>query len=184
MMRRNLFLLTTLLLVASVACGGGSGDVAAGPGGGSNLVVASFVADEPNPGADTVSIAESNASGNIVTLQVNVTDTNDIQSASFDVIFDDSLVEYVGHNEGSLLEQGGNAPIYAVTPSAGRIVVGVSRQGSTGTNAVGSRVLMNLNFRAIAVGQSSLSVVNSVLRDGNNSSIPGVGWFGGSVVGN
>lgn len=183
MTRKNLFLVTTMLLVLSVGCGGSS-DVAAGGGGGSNLIVASFVADEPSPGADTVSIAESNSSGNLVTLQVNVTDTNDVHTAAFDVVFDDSLVEYVGYTAGNLLEQGGNTPLYQVGPSAGRIVVGVSRGGNTGTNAVGSQVLMSLNFRAIAVGQSSLSVVNASLRDGNLNSIPGVGWFGGSVVGN
>ena len=145
-----MFLVTTLLLVLSVACGGGSADVASGGGGGSNLIVASFVADEPNPGADTVSFAESNSSGNLVTLQVNVTDTNDVHTAAFDVVFDDTLVEYVGYTVGNLLEQGGNTPLYQVGPSAGRIVVGVSRGGSTGTNAVGSQVLMSLNFRAIA----------------------------------
>jgi len=183
MTRKTLVLLTSTLLLVSTACGSSSSDVVGG-GGGSNLVVASFVPDEPSPGADTVSFAQANASGNIVTLQVNVTDTNDVHTAAFDVVFDDSLVEYVGYTTGSFLEQGGNVPLYQVGQGPGRIVVGVNRVGSTGTNAVGSQVLLSLNFRATDVGQSQLSVVNASLRDGNFNDIPGVAWFGGSVIGN
>ena len=182
MTRKNLILLMSTLLLVSTACGGSSSGVV-GAGGGSSNLIASFVPDEPNPGADTVSIAEANANGNIVTLRVDVTDTNDVHTAAFDVVFNGAFVEYVGYTTGSLLEQGGNAPVYQVGQSGGRIVVGVSRSGSVGANAVGSAVLMNFNFRVIAAGQSQLSVVNSTLRDGNGNDIPGVAWFGGSVSG-
>ena len=184
MTTRNLILLTSTLLLISTGCGGGSSDVVGG-GGGSNLVIASFVADEPNPGADTVSITESSASGDIVTLRVNATDTDDVHTAAFDVLFDDSLVEYVNYARGNFLEQGGNVPLYQVTSQgAGRIVVGVSRTGSAGVSAVGSQALMSLNFRVTDVGQSQLSVVNASLRDGNFNDIASMAWFGGSVIGN
>ncbi len=182
MTRKILILLISTLLLVSTACGSSSGVV--GGGGGSNLVVASFVPDEPNPGADTVSIAQTNASGNMVSLQVNVTDTNDVHTAAFDLVFDDSLVEYVGYTAGSFLEQGGNVPLYQVGQGPGRIVVGVSRGGSVGANAVRSQELMNLSFRVTDVGQSQLSVVNATLRDGNLNDIQGVAWFGGSLNGN
>ena len=63
-------------------------------------------------------------------------------------------------------------------------MVGVSRTGSAGVNAVGSQALMSLNFRVTDVGQSQLSVVNASLRDGNFNDIAGMAWFGGSVLGN
>jgi len=183
MTRKSLILLTTTFLLISSACGGGSGGVVNG-GGPSTLVVASFVPDEPSPGTNTVSIAQANTSGNMVTLQVNVTDTNDVHTAAFDVVFDDSLVEYVGHTSGSFLEQGGNVPLYQIGLGPGRIVVGVSRAGNAGANAVGSQALMNLNFTVTDVGQSQLSVVNASLRDGNLADIQGVAWFGVSLIGN
>ena len=74
-------------------------------------------------------------------------------------------------------------PLYQVGEGPGRIVVGVNRVGSAGTNAVGSAVLMNLAFRVLAAGQSQLSVVNATLRDGNFDDIQGVAWFGGSLNG-
>ena len=183
MTRKTLGLLTSTLLIVSTACGGGSPGVVGG-GGGSNLVIASFVADEPSPGTDTVSFAQVNASGNMVTLRVNVTDTDDVHTAAFDVVFDENLVEYVNYTTGSFLEQGGNVPLYQVGQGPGRIVVGVNRFGSSGTDAVGSQALINLNFRATDVGQSQLSVVNASLRDGSFNDISSVAWFGGSVVGN
>ncbi len=63
-------------------------------------------------------------------------------------------------------------------------MIGVSRAGNTGTDAAGSRGLINLNFRVNNVGTSQVSVVNATLRDGSLSNIPGLSWFGGSLVGN
>ncbi len=183
MLKKTSILLTATLLLFGTACGGGGGP-APGGGGGSNLVAASFVADEPNPGADTVSISEAGSSGNIVTLRVDVTDTNDVHTAAFDVVFDDNLADYVSHTAGSFLEQGGNSPTYSVGQNNGRIVVGVSRSGNSGTNATGSRTLINLNFRVNQVGQAQVNVVNASLRDGNLNDISGIGWFGGTLVGN
>lgn len=182
MTRKTLILLTSTLLLTSIACGGGSSK-AVGGGGGSSTLAASFVPDQPSPGANTVSVAETNASGNIVTLQVNVTDTGDVHTAAFDVMFDDRSVEYVSYAKGSFLEQGGNVPLYQVAQGPGRIVVGVSRGGSSGTTASGSQALMSFNFMVTDTGQSQLSVVNADLRDGNLDDIPGVAWFGGSLIG-
>ena len=183
MTRKTLILLAFTLLVVSAACGGGSSGVAGASGGSSNLA-ASFVPDITSPGAETVAFAEAATSGNLVTVQVNVTDTNNVHTAAFDVVFDAGSVEFVGHSAGSFLEQGGNSPVYQVGSSAGRIVVGVSRGGSSGADASGSANLMSLVFRATSAGQSQVSVVNATLRDGNLDDIPNVDWFGGSMVAN
>ena len=138
----------------------------------------------PPQQSDTVSISQSNASGNIVTLQVQVTDTGDVHTAAFDLVFDDNLADYVSHTAGSFLEQGGNSPTYTVGVGNGRIIVGVSRSGNTGTGATGTQALINLNFRVNNVGQTQVNVVNANLRDGNLANIPGLSWFGGMLVGN
>ena len=183
MNRKTWVLLASTLLLASTACGGGSGGVAGGAGGGSTNLAASFVPAVTTPGPKTVSVAQVNSSGNMVTLQFNVKDTDDVHTAAFDVIFDDALVEFVGHSKGTLLEQGGNVPLYQVAVSAGRVVVGVSRGGAVGADAMGSQSLLRVNFRVTSAGQSQLSVVNATLRDGNLNSITGVTWHGGSLIG-
>jgi hypothetical protein len=184
MNRKTLVLLASTMLLVSTACGGGSSGVAGGAGAGSTNLAASFMPAVTTPGPKTVSLAQANNSGNMVTLQFNITDTDDVHTAAFDVLFDDALVEFVGHSSGTLLEQGGNTPLYQVGLSAGRIVVGVSRGGSGGATATGSQSLMRLTFRVINAGQSQLAVVNATLKDGNLDTIPGVTWHGGSILGN
>ena len=174
-------------LVSLVAACGGGGDgggdtVVTGPSSG---ISASFVAERPAPGAGTVSMVQYTAVGDVVTVNLRVTDTNGIYGAAFDVVYDPSRVRYEDWASGVLLEQGGHSPNYTVqVPQAGRVVVGASRNGAvSGVNAVGSRVMIRLVFRATAVGSSQISFQAASLIDDQfpPEDITGTSWFGGSL---
>jgi len=166
------------------ACsGGGGGDVVTG--GPSSGISASFVAEQPAPGAGAISMVQYTAVGDLVTVNLRVTDTNGVYGAAFDVVYNPSLVRYEDWASGVLLEQGGHSPNYTVqVPQAGRVVVGASRNGDvSGANAVGSRVVIRLVFRATAVGSSPISFQAPSLIDDQfpPQEISGTSWFGGSL---
>jgi hypothetical protein len=168
--------------LATAACGGG------GDGGtiGSDIA-ASFVPDQPSPGAATVNMTWDSSIGDTATLQVRVTNTDDVYGAAFDVVYDPSRVTFVTWAPGALLESGGHVPNYAVnSPEPGRVVVGASRKGNvSGVDVVGSRVLIRLVFRVTEVGSSAVAFQAASLIDAAlpPQDISGTTWFGGALVG-
>jgi hypothetical protein len=185
----RMMLVATLLILASACGGGGDGEKddsgsALDPGTGGSGLTASFTADQPSPGANTVSLAQDGTSGDAVTVAVRITDVLGVHVAAFDVAYDSSAVQYVGWAAGNLLEQGGNTPTYQVAAQSGRVVVGISRQGSNSTSAVGSRTAIDLTFRVLQAGSHTLTLDNAFLRNGTLATISGVSWFGGTAVGN
>jgi hypothetical protein len=173
-----------VVLVVATSCGGGGSDGDT-VGGGQSTIAGSFVADEPSPGSDSVAIALSTTSGNLVTVRVNVVGVNGVYGGAFDVTYDSSKLEYVGYSPGTLLEQGGNSPNYsAAAAQAGRLVVGASRTGSTAVNANG-QAIVNLTFRVQVAGTHPVVLENMQLY-GNQippQPISGISWFAGSFTG-
>lgn len=184
-MNRALILALAALVAASTACGGGSGhDSVVGD------ITAGFVPLESNPGNDTVSAGEGSSSGNQVTVVINLTDTNGVYAAAFDLNYDPSVANYLGYTEGDLFEQGGHTPIYEVAePQAGQLVVGVSRQGSVpGVDASGTVSIVGLTFEVLEATAQSGSIVsfdaNELLDDqALPQPIPDIDWFGGWLTG-
>ena len=170
--------LLLLALVVSVACGGGSG-------GGPSLT-ATYTADAPIPSADTVSLAPESAGGNTATVVVNLTDTNGVWGALFDLVYPASVSRFVSWSAGSALEAGGNTVSYIVDePVAGRLVISVSRQGSVpGANVAGTQPLVRLVFRATQAGSGTVRFENTALVDEQNppQDLPGISWAGGAVT--
>jgi len=180
-----------LIILLATACGGGGEDDAPGfitdNGPGSNLV-AGFDAADPAPDSLSVTLQEGTTTGNIVTIDAVVTDTNDVYGASFDLRYDPARATFQGSSAGNLLEDGGrHTPVYQVgEPTRGHVVVGASRQGDVGTvNAVGERTLIRLTFSVTAAGSSAVGVENGSLFDGQTPplDLPDMSWAGGTLRG-
>lgn len=177
-----------LALVAAPACGGGGGEDP-GPGGSPTPVAASFVPDQPSPAANTVAMAEGSTANDVVTVNVTLTATNGVYGTAFELVYDSTHTSYVGFAPGTALEQGGITPLYQITakPSATppRVVVGVSRTGSTGTNVMGTKTVVSLQFRVKQAGVFPMSIENAVVFDSQATPqpIPGIAWFAGAVQG-
>ncbi len=183
MMMKRVFLVVFIGFIAvTVACSGSSdGGIITGP-----TISASFVPEEPNPGTGAVSMAQSTATGDRVTVAVNITDTNGIFGAAFDVAYDVSLGSFETSSPGTILEQGGNVPNYVVNSSQpGRLFIGVSRTGNVSTvNATGTQPLIKLTFRVLQTGAGQVSFQASpALTDDLVQPLPGVVWFGGALAG-
>lgn len=180
-------LVLSLCIAATLACGGGSdaGAIRGGSGESSNLV-ATFTADQPSPGAATVSMADGGTSGPVFSIRVNITDVDDVFTADFGVTYDPALVEFVNWAPGFVLEDGGNSPSYLLgATQPGLITVGASRTGgaSGGVDVVGTRTLIILTFQAKAAGTSQIKFQGGSLLDAQAppQGIPGLDWHGGVV---
>ena len=185
-MNRALIIALVALVAVSTACSSGSSqDPVVSP-----IPTAGFLPDAPNPVPnDTVSAGEGEIGGNLVTVDINVTDTNGMYGAAFDLIYDPSGANYVGFTEGSLFEQGGHTPIYIVEePQNGQLVVVVTRDGPVpGVNASGTVTVIGLTFEVIQESGSDVSFdfdASQLLDDqGPPLPIPSIDWFGGTLTG-
>jgi hypothetical protein len=174
------------ILPTAVACGGGGGGGGdpVVPGGDSSMT-ATFVAESPAPPPLSTAMALSGVSGDLVTVAIQVTDTNGIYGAAFSVAYDPARAAFVGWSPGVLLEQGGHAPTYQVDAGApGTLVAGVTRNGNVpGVSAAGSRSLIRLTFRVLEAGATPLGFSGTALFDAGipPQPIPGVLWYAGAL---
>jgi len=162
-MRRVPFLFC--LLLVGIACGGGSSQVINDPGG---SLVATFTADQPNPGSLATAMAPGSTSGALVTVAINVANTNDVYGAALVVTFDPSRASYVDYTPGTILGTGSQTSYQVAAPVAGEVVVSATRLGNVaGVDVTGVRTLINLTFRVTAAGSSSLDfdIPSSALYD-------------------
>jgi hypothetical protein len=184
--KATLLLFALGFLSSAVACSGGGGAAPVLSSGGSSLA-AGFAAAQP-PGPNKTTMGQGASSGDLVTVSVNVTDTNGIYGAAFDVTFDPARAQYVSWSRGALLETGGHTPTYQVDSSqAGTVVVAATRNGSVAAvNAVGTKNLINLTFRVTLAGDTPLTFGSPELFDGQvpPQAISGVSWFAGSLQAN
>jgi hypothetical protein len=113
-----------------------------------------------------------------------------VYAAALEAVYDDAHTVYLGFTPGSALEQGGNNTNYTVTAvsgatNPGRIVVAVSRTGSTTTNISGTKTVLGLEFRVKQAGVYPVAIENAVVYDGQLTPqpLPGIAWFAGAVTG-
>ena len=191
-MKRALTCSLLMLVLCVTACGSSGGDEGVGGGGPTPIpsgLAATFTPAQTNPGPDTVALATGASSGDEITLLVNVTNTDTIYGAAFEVLYDASRITFRRHRSGTLLEQGGHTPFYeASTPVPGRLVVAATRQGNVGAvNVTGTDPLIELTFRVTVAGVSDVSFIPSASLFDDNvqpQPLPSLSWYGGSLAGN
>ncbi|HEX6851790.1 MAG TPA: hypothetical protein VF139_10345 [Candidatus Polarisedimenticolaceae bacterium] len=175
------------VLTTSFACGGGGGDDTP-----SGILTATFTPDNPNPGANTVSMQAGSSSATDFNIDVSVTQTNDVFGAAFDVTFPSASVSYQSFDmTGSLLNGAGVTVSTTVDPFApGRLIVAVTRVQNVGGTVpsvdVGATAkLITLRFRArtafLPTAISFDATQPRQVRNELNQSIP-VTWSSGSAA--
>ena len=183
-MKRILTLFLLAFVVVGASCGsGGSGGAAEEQSG----LAASFVADQPAPGAETVSAGQDSASNDLVVVEVNLTNTDGVHGVVFDLNYDADQADYVDWDPGNLLEEGGTNVDYIVSePVSGQLVVSANRQGGgSGADDDGTETVIFLTFRVEEIGASDVSFSSSFVLDDSALPAPmaGIGWFGGDLTG-
>lgn len=187
-MHRSLACVILALLPMAAACGGGGSSDGGVLNEDSSSLTAGFVPEALNPSPETTSMISGSSNGDLVTVKIEVTDTEGVYAAAFDVTYDPDMATYVGFTPGSLLEQGGHSPTYQLDASQpGRVVVGASRNGNVPTvNAAGARNLINLTFQVKQAGSAPLTYGSPQLYDGQAppQPLPGIHWFAGAITAN
>lgn len=166
----------------SFSCGGG--------GGGADVVapslVASFAADKDSPDLLDVTLQRRSQSGDSFTVDVVITDVNDVFTVSFDLVYDGTLLDYLNYTERDFLNEGGTVlTSFLVSEQSDRIIVGASRLGQVGgVNASGDEVLMSIAFRVKKRGSSPVTFENNdIINSSGPPPIQGIEWFGGTASG-
>ena len=187
-MRRITAYCLTVLLAATTAmsCGGG-GDAAPVTPGPLPSFIASFTPDQPAPGNNSVSLSQQpGGGGSLVTVNVDLTGVNDVFGASFRIAYDPALVDFENWFPGSLIEGTGSTALYqvsAITP--GLVEVGIGCAGcASGVNVGSTRTIIQIVFRAINSGNSTLSFVAADLLNSQSPPMPigGLTWDGGTLT--
>ena len=166
-------------------CDDGNG--VAGDGCENNCTTGACMAFVPGPVPGTVSsIGIASGICNLVTIELQVTDVNDLFAAELTVNFDPAIVSFDGlSTAGSILESGGSQlQVLETEVAPGNIQIGVTRLAMTGVDAVGSRRLLQLTFRSVAVsGMSSVSYSSTDLFGSETPPLPkpGITWTGGAL---
>jgi hypothetical protein len=186
MIKRVTTVMGLLVVVCLTACGGsGGGDPAEVVSDPSSTIVASYEADSPAGTANTVFTSEWDAARNYATVNVLISDTNDVYGASFDVVYDSDLADYVEYASGGLLERDGNNPFYQVQEvAAGRLVVVATRSGDVpGVDVSGSETLIRLTFRLEETGSGRIDFENANISNDVPQNLPIQEWAGGTLSG-
>lgn len=159
--------LTALLLIATIF-------ISACRWGGNGIT-------DPSVGDNTVYMARNSSlsSGDTVAVDVKVEGVNNVYGAAFDVDFDSTKMTYTGCTQGSFLEQSGGCMANPQPGTSGKLVVGISRQG-TANGVSGSGTLVTLMFRPTE--SSSVTFSNASLKDSSNQPISGITWTDGTVT--
>jgi hypothetical protein len=156
--QQKLFRLTCVALIMAFgmlmpACGGGG---SSGGGGVTRPLVASFAPDNPNPVADTISMAGATTGANVA-VSIQVTEIDAFFGAGFRVTYDSASVNFVGFDPASFLDNhAGGTDIDAREEdpnNRGTVVVTATIQDAgqpAGLDVAGTQTLITLNFQATA----------------------------------
>ena len=115
--------------------------------------------------------AEANQ-GDTVTLEVMISDVTGLLGYQFDINYDNAVLEFQKAQQGTFLNNGGTVNTFCVdykaSPGLVKNIV-CARFGSLGVD--GSGLLETLTFKAIAKGESDITLANVKLADPNASLI-------------
>jgi hypothetical protein len=141
--------------------------------------------DCPTPASSSVSFQSTSSGTEMATAEIVVTDVSDVYAASLHLIYFHPAVK-VTVSEGAFLNSDGSETELLINDDTpGILIIEISRKNvSTGVDAAGSEILLNLTFEhRDAAGRTGLTISNNQLLDASTppQEIPGVSWCSGSV---
>jgi hypothetical protein len=177
------------VLVVLVTCFGCSSGGDGGGDEGNGEISVAFLPSTSSPGAGSVSLSEGSTSGDLVTVDVNVTDMSDVFAADFQLEWNDSRARFLGWDEGNLLSKDGEASSFSVVESSGGILrIECTRVGTSAeVDAVGTERLLSIDFRVRRRGETPLSFSPPgassprEITDAAGNPVSGNDWAGGRL---
>lgn len=178
---RNATMAVAVLGIAMVTAGCSSSD---------NPTASVCMSFEGAAGGGGAEVRMQDAAGStcdIAEIEILVSDVNGLFGAAFDLGYESPRVQFSGINtDDSVLGQDGNTLVVQTTDTGSRVIVGVSRTGSSAIDVVGTEVLCRVVFERAArnASTSPLEILNANLLDasGPPAPIPGVTWRNGTFT--
>jgi hypothetical protein len=171
-----------VLVVAACGTGGGGGD---GPNVGQDIT-ASFTPEMTAVTPNSVSLQMKEAQDDFVTLEVVATALSmDPFGVAFDIEFDPAVASFDSFREGNYWGTSGSITyqVRLQENTSDRLIVGITRQGNAAlSTSTGNGVLLELQFKAIAVGASTLAFSNNNLVD-HSGQFLSAAWSAGIING-
>jgi hypothetical protein len=165
-----------VLFVFAAACGGGGGGTPTQPQPSLTFTAAGT--------AGPASISLVQAAGSTSTrlrLTVHAEQLSGVFGVAFDLVYPGNAIRFDTASQGTYL--GGVSTSFQVTePTAGRLVVGISRLGPVaGVSGSGDLATLEFVSRGIA-GTDTLTFQANTVYDATAKPIAGVTWLGGSAT--
>jgi len=114
------------------------------------------------PTVPSVSMSVSSESvnqGDILEIEINVSDLAGVSYAAFDLSYDHSVIEYISAKEGAFFNRGKfestKILVALENGTPGQLVIGITRLGSIGEIS-GRGTVVTLSFKAVGSGSSAL----------------------------
>lgn len=150
---RSRYLMRLVVFVAfavSTACGGGGGG---GGGGTTPTLSATFTASNPTPGAGDVSLQAGSASNATFSVDVTLTDIDDVFGATLTLAYDPNVLRFDSFSTATTFftpgPVSGGRFLDVDGSTAGVVRIAASRfAGDPGVNVVGTQTLTRLTFTA------------------------------------
>ncbi len=121
---------------------------------------------------------------NIFTVEVRIKNASNVGSVPFYINYDPKIIQAVEAVEGGFLKQGGASTSFMFFPDDtlnGSAIMGYSRLGQD-SGADGSGVLAILKFKALGIGETSISFSNNFVKDPSSKDLPAIFTTGKIVV--
>lgn len=118
-------------------------------------------------------IASTVETGSVFALTVNISSVSDLFAFQFDLGFNPAILAAQSVTEGALLPSGGSTFFIpgTIDNTAGTITLTLDSLFGPGPGVSGNGVLASVNFQALAIGASSVTLSNVVLLDSTLSEI-------------
>jgi adhesin HecA-like repeat protein len=121
--------------------------------------------------AATISIGNVSSTDDVT---VDISGVTDLYAYQFDIGFDPTLLEATGETEGPFLSSGGGTTFVAgaIDNSAGTLSDTADSLTGMVSGVTGLGTLATIDFQAIGVGTSPITLSNILLLDSGGNSIP------------
>ncbi|MEW6088254.1 MAG: cohesin domain-containing protein [bacterium] len=141
-----------------------------------------------NPGSGSIYLSELKSERGSLTLGVNAKDVGEINTVYFDLVYNPSVINYSGSEEGDFFKSGGQSTsgfqVSLQNKTEGRIYVAINVLNNSPVK--GSGLIGKITFIPIAEENFAVIFENNKLLRYNSSSLESFeitgDWFGGGII--
>jgi hypothetical protein len=126
--------------------------------------------------AQTISVIPSSQTltlGDTITIEIQASGVTDLYGMQFDLSFDETKLQYISITEGQFLQSGASTFEVGPTSTSNGLIdnYAITRLSPATTGVDGSGVLATIEFQALAIGTSSLTLSDTLFSDSSFTSI-------------